>query len=138
MPHKINISTLFLAISVTTYIASLCLEPYEIANRTTSSHGIGLLLLGWLGLIYGCISWLANPILFASWVAIFIKRKGHATFYASLATLLMLSFLLYKNEPYVMDAIEPITDYFLGYYLWVISGISAIACGATIKTTENN
>ncbi|MCL1679432.1 hypothetical protein M2T92_10380 [Elizabethkingia miricola] len=86
---------------------------------------IACLLLGWAEIFEGGIAWLANPLLFISWLLLLIKQPKISTPLSLMAFLLSLSYLsastITVNEGGSKAAI---TSYGLGYYLWLASSIS--------------
>ncbi len=90
--------------------------------------------MGWLGLIYGYFTWLANPMLLLSWIA-FFRRNYPLSLLASVGSILvMLSFLLYDK---IVTSEAPnyslITGYGSGYWLWVASAGCSIAANIFVK-----
>lgn len=123
MQSKINTYTLIFSIGF--FITSLFTTCYCTANSCRNSGEA--LILGGLAMLFdvGCISWLANPLLFVAWILIAKKKKSGWVF-AIIATLMSLSFLnvdfLIKNEA---GTTEKITSIKIGYWLWLSSCISA-------------
>jgi hypothetical protein len=83
--------------------------------------------------LYGCagiftkdaaLAWYANPLIVASWIMTSKNSKG-AFLISILALLGCFSFLLFKtvidNEKNVP---QTITDYRIGYWLWVLSAMA--------------
>ncbi len=109
--------------SISLFIVSLTQKCY----CTTSECGDSIMafLLGWAALLSGGagISWLANPLLFASWIILRINVKL-AMFLSVGATLLSLSFLIFDsviaNEA---GQKHQIIGYKLGYWLWMGSNL---------------
>lgn len=88
------------------------------------SNPIGLLFVGWLGLLAGdaaCLPWLANPLLILGWVALF-KFEKLAPIFGILAVAIGLSFLGHEE---IISSEAPtyskITEIKLGYWLWILS-----------------
>ncbi len=80
---------------------------------------INLLLIGWLGVLAGYFSWLANPAYF---IAIISKNTKTTIIFSSLALVFSLSFLT-KEKLVVSEAptYEAIVAYGPGYFLWVLA-----------------
>jgi hypothetical protein len=88
-----------------------------------------LLLFGWLGIVttgWGIV-WLANPLLFISWIS-FYRGKKKALPFSIMAAVLAASFLFFKaknkNTIIILGA---------GYWLWLASCIVCFA-GVLIHT----
>lgn len=109
--------------SISLFIISLTQKCY----CTTSECGDSIMafLLGWAALLSGGagISWLANPLLFASWI-ILKKNLKLAMFLSVAALLLSLSFLMFDtviaNEA---GQKHQIIAYKMGYWLWMGSNM---------------
>jgi len=111
-----------IGVSFLLFVASLCLDCFFVSgsNPRAWSLGIGLLLMGWAGIFGGVFAWLANPLLFLTWVALAIRPVRWVAFVTGLMALgFALSFLL--HERILTDeggGRALITGYGLGYYCW--------------------
>ena len=110
-------------LSVTFFLISLTQMSF-CANGRCQNDGLTNLLMGWftIFMLYPIgMVWLANPILFFSWI-IFNKKLKTSLVSSVISLLLMLSFLLFdkvvNNEAGIP---EKITSIKLGYWLWVSS-----------------
>ncbi len=110
------------------------------ANGRCQNDGLTNLLMGWFAIFMlypiGMV-WLANPILFFSWIK--FKKKPKISLVSSvISLLLMLSFLLFdevvNNEAGVP---EKITDIKLGYWLWVLSAFIMVIGNAFLFYNKN-
>lgn len=90
-------------------------------------YGWAALLLGPIGLFGGHFSWLANPLLWFSWIAFWRKKYGPALVTATLGAAIALSFLLGKTIPVGSSGNYPY-EVLYGYYIWL--GAIAAAGGA--------
>lgn len=88
------------------------------------SSPIGLLLMGWLGILAGdsaCLAWIANPLLILGVVSLF-KFDKFAPILGILAVAVSLTFLGHEQ---IISSEAPtysnITEIKLGYWLWVTS-----------------
>lgn len=88
------------------------------------SSPIGLLLMGWLGILAGdsaCLAWIANPLLILGGVSLF-KFDRFAPILGILALGVSLTFL---GQEQIISSEAPtyskITEIKLGYWLWIIS-----------------
>jgi hypothetical protein len=101
-------------------------------------NGWGALVAGWLGLLEGIPAWLANPLLIAAWIA--YARSGYqlSLLLSMAATGLMLSFaLVTEMEIGTSGSAETITNYGLGYYLWVSSAIAQVFAASSLQKPRN-
>ncbi|MES2131625.1 MAG: hypothetical protein V4506_04690 [Bacteroidota bacterium] len=134
-PKRIRLITLLTSILL--FIISLTQKCY-----CTSAGGCGdslaVFLTGILGMLYGgaALTWLANPVLFTSWIAVKIGPK--VSLIASLCSLLIsLSFLLFRsiidNEAGHYSAI---VGYQAGYWLWTASSLVMFAGNMALRTLD--
>lgn len=115
-------------ISVVLFFISLTQKSY--CTGSTCSDSFLAFLLGWAGLFSGgaAISWLANPLLIVSWFTIRRKPK-FSMLMAVLAFLFAASFLLF-DQVLANEAghLQTITEYRFGFWLWLGSTLSMLAC----------
>lgn len=117
-------------LSIGVYLLSLTQKCY----CTTASCGDSLAVLfsGIIGVFLGGagLTWLANPVLFASWF--YHKRAPLGSLICSVvAVLIMISFLFFKRI--VADeagTYKNIVAYKAGYWLWLSSAIIMAICNA--------
>lgn len=87
--------------SILLFAASLTQDCFYIdrpENPRAWSNGFGLLMVGWLGILTGVYSWLANPTLLVAWLAMWSPaHRTYAIGTAGIALLLTLSFLLHHD-----------------------------------------
>jgi cellulose synthase/poly-beta-1,6-N-acetylglucosamine synthase-like glycosyltransferase len=107
-----------LGLSKLLFLVSLTQNIVKTENGSEPS-AILALLLGWV-----CpLIWIANPILFSSWIS-FKKQPKNAIIGSFLSSLISLSFLGYKeimiNEAGHTDKIVSLS---YGYWLWLFSSI---------------
>ena len=124
---------LLLKASLGLYVVSLFLDGFYISgpNPEAWAPGFALLLVGWLALFDGVVAWLANPVLFASWL-LFQQGKHTAALVSAMASLLLaVSFLAHK-EIMVSEAptYETVIGYGLGYGMWLAASAASIAASA--------
>ncbi len=115
-----------LLISIGLFAVSLSQEAYCTTNLCRPSFDA--LITGALGFLYGgaAITWLANPILFISWIS--INKNLKLSFILSfLAAVISLAFLFFSK---VIDNeaghVNSIISYKLGYWLWLSSSITML------------
>jgi hypothetical protein len=138
--QKLKKIALYIALfSLLLFVISLTQNAFRIDSEPNPygwSNGFYLLILGWMGIIFGKASlafyWLANPIYITAFILFFFKPK--ISFYLSLlATLLALSFLfcgkVLTNEN---GEISTISSYEAGYFLWVVSML-VLTIGSYLK-----
>ena len=110
--------------SVLLFVASLTQDAYYLAgdNSGASAASWLLLLIGWMGLFYGIVAWVANPLLVISWM-LCLRDELRAAFIVSAAALLVaLSFLLHSTiVASEAPTYEAVTGYGPGYWLWLAS-----------------
>ena len=128
-----SMKNITLITSICLYLISLSQDCYSTDFTGSTNKGVPsilALLTGWLGLIgmHGpAMSWLANPLMIASWIS--SLTKSNFTLPLSIAALaFMLSFLFFKKIM-VSEAghISNITNYNLGYWLWLASAAVLVA-----------
>jgi hypothetical protein len=118
-----------LSLSVALFAVCLANDGYYIAgpNPRAWAPARGLLLVGWIGIFYGTVAWVANPALFVAWLMFYLRRYKRATIFALLAMAFMLSFLLTKT---VVSSEAPtyskVIGYGPGYWLWVSSALALL------------
>lgn len=116
---------ILLSISIFLFIASLPMKTYCVDNDCGDYwNGLGTLLMGFLGIIFGkegALSWLANPLIFIAWILPFRRINGKIIC-SLLATLLALYFLSI-DVTLINEAghVGTITGYASGYWLWTSS-----------------
>ena len=129
---RTHLKYILLIISISLFLISLTQYAFYIGtNCNTKNIGTPVessyaLFCGWLsiGMEDGAsISWIANPILFLSWIT-FALSKRISFIFSSLATLFAISFLFFKNV-ITNEAGIPmeVSHYGIGYFFWLSSCI---------------
>ncbi|QDA58850.1 hypothetical protein [Hymenobacter jejuensis] len=127
-----NIKLYVFVTSILFYLIALTQDAFYIdrVDYNAWSSSLGLLLIGWLGILLGsgaALTWLANPLLIFSWIMLF-NDKRTAIVASSIASLFAITFLLFDK---VITSEAPtysnITHYRLGYWLWLTSCITMMA-----------
>ena len=122
-----NITFLFTHhISITLFIISLPFNACLIEGN--SANSFMLLISGWVGIIVGGANmvWLANPLVFISWILSTYRCYTFAAIFGFAASGFAFSFLFFHGLMTGEDmAIRPITSYLPGYWLWLLSCMSA-------------
>lgn len=121
-----NINITLIILSAIIFIISLSQKAYGI-DGDDGSKGNGLLcfLLGAFGFTMGgaALTWLANPLLFASWI-IPLEKLNVKLLLSFAAVIISISFLFFseiiKDEA---GHYGKITSYKTGYWLWVLSTV---------------
>jgi hypothetical protein len=123
MQEDKKLKKLFLVTSITLFLFSLTQKCY--CTTSTCGDSIMVFLLGWAAIVSGGagLSWIANPLLFASWLI--LKRNLKISMFLSVfAALLSLSFLLFDS---VLDneagQKHQVVSYSVGYWFWTASSI---------------
>ncbi|WP_100615687.1 hypothetical protein [Confluentibacter citreus] len=117
---------IILIASIVIFIVSLT-QPAFYIDRTDYdawSNPIGIIFIGWLGAIIGggsALTWFANPLILISWLFV-IKSEKIAIVSGVLASIISFAFLFFDK---IVSSEAPtyslITEYKLGYWLWMIS-----------------
>ncbi|MCT7307917.1 hypothetical protein [Ralstonia wenshanensis] len=105
------------------YIVCLATPAYHPAISHAEAgvyYGWAAILLGPIGLFAGHFSWLANPLLWSSWIALQMDHFYSAFTTAVVALAVALTFLAGKTIA-VGDAGEFPYEVRFGYYLWLAS-----------------
>lgn len=110
--------------------SSLTQSAYYVegSGESVGSFSLVAFLLGWVVMLGAGISWLANPILFFSWITMLRRKRKAAIILSILAVAFALSFLLFDevvaNEG---GGKRDIVGYGAGYWLWLSScGVNLI------------
>ena len=119
-----------IALSLVTFLASFFFPALSAGARDW--YAGELLVMGWLGAIYGKFGWYANPLLLLSyWLAWRSNAFAHAAVFALVATLLAISARAMRTITAYDAGDVAITDYGLGFGLWVTScAVALIGFGA--------
>ncbi|MBC7398501.1 MAG: hypothetical protein H7289_01055 [Mucilaginibacter sp.] len=118
------VAKITLVISMGLYVLSLTQQAYCISG-SCGNHwsGVSLVALGAIGGIMSTagLTWYANPLIWAAW-SLLKKKPKSAMVFSLLATLLSASFLLATRISDVQaDVTTYITEYRIGYWLWLAS-----------------
>lgn len=139
MPSRRKWSRALLLCSFIAYAACLALPAFWTGKDATQAvDGANALVFGPIALIQGHMTWLANPLLWASWIQRYRGKAQQAAVFASLSMLIALTFFL--HEPISTDFgrfTGPVPSFTFrigsGYYTWLVSiglaGLSALAYG---------
>lgn len=125
------------ALSAGLLLVSLTQKCYCTANNCSDS--IMVFLIGWLGLAFSgaAITWLANPLLILSW---FMTRR-QSKYALPVSTLALLFCLLFLLFPSVADnengGNNTITEYRLGYWLWLLSAATMTIGNFILRLAAN-
>lgn len=115
------------AISFILLAISLTKNAYYIEGMRESVGSFGLIafLLGWMDFSGPLLVWLANPLLFLSWVFLFSKRAKRALIPGILAVIFSMSFLFFENiVANEGGGKSQIISYDIGYWIWISSFIT--------------
>ncbi len=120
MQKSMNYRRVALLLSIGLFVIALTQKSY----CTTQSCGdsLAVFISGVAGIFFGGagLCWLANPLVFFSWL--FIKKNKASLLLSSISFLIAISFLFF-DEIIVTEAghYAEITEYRLGYWLWISS-----------------
>ena len=86
-------------------------------------------LFGWLGVLAAdpaSFVWIANPLLFASWVK--IRKSTRISFVLSILSLIIMVSFLFAGKIIVSESgsLQEINSIKIGYWLWVLSAFTMI------------
>lgn len=129
MPWPISLS---LAFSVLLYLIALAFPGFYVVQGTEEAkpwiEGFWLLVFGLGAVFQGLVAWLANPLIFAAWFAIF-KKNNTALVFSVIGLGFALSFLFTRGSRFHDGSgMQTITGYAIGYWLWVASLGAATVC----------
>ena len=116
------------AISIILFFSCLTQKAYYLSGSYAPVESLLAFVLGSLGPFYGIFAWFANPFLFISYIAFYIKRFNWSMLSGFLALLLIFSFFL--NKTIIAGdsgGKATIINYGLGFWLWMASSVMAIA-----------
>ncbi len=120
---KMSLFTSRYAIIASMVVFALSLTQKAYCTTSVCSDSIILLVMGWASIFYGAVffCWLANPLLFISWVM--VKRKPKLTLFTSSASFLFAFFFLLVDRVVVNEnnGSEFIVARKAGYWLWLAS-----------------
>jgi hypothetical protein len=113
-----------LGLSILAFIAALPLTALTQANSEepiVSSRQ--LFMVGWMGVMFGYVEWLANPLLLWSWIASYFNRPRASGLAALCAFGLTLMFLRrhYLHSGHQSGGTTAILSLGPGYWLWLVS-----------------
>lgn len=116
---------IFLFISFGIYIFSLTQKSYCTSGNTCEYFsGLLNLIFGWIGIFMHHLSafpWIANPILFASWIM--FNKKPKISFLLNIAAFILMLSFLFVDEIIVNEGstISKVIFYGFGYWMWLLS-----------------
>jgi hypothetical protein len=135
MKNYIIISRSLLILSILLYGACLPFDAFCVSGECSQWPSYGILFFGALGLpgSFANLTWIANPILFLSWVTRATQQKVQACVYSFTALIIAMSFLLDRTVVTNEGGIPfPITGYKIGYWIWLTS-MAAICLSSLIN-----
>lgn len=117
-------------ISIAVFLSCFIFDAVYIDDTYKAIQPLNLLVIGWVGVIAGYLSWLANPL----YVVAILSRKNKIIISLSIASLSCALFFLTKERLVVSEAstTESIVAYGFGYFLWVLS-IAILFIGEVLK-----
>jgi len=94
----------------------------------TGWPGYGVLLFGWIELLclqqvgpFVAFGWLANPLLFAAWLATLVGKRRPALAYAGAGLVLGALVLLGRRVVYSEDGGSSPLEHGPGYWCWLVA-----------------
>jgi hypothetical protein len=131
---------IFLSLSLVSYVACLGFNSFCIEG-TPFGPGFGVLFFGLGGLLapsLGNLTWLANPILFCSWIAV-LEGSRRVAIYLSLAALALSAVFPLAGRIVAEKGPMDVTCFGPGYWLWLAStaaaSISAFLTDPVVSTS---
>jgi hypothetical protein len=133
------VSWVTLIISISLYLAALTQECY-CTSMACGGHwsGLSILCLGAIGGIMSIagLTWYANPLLWAAW-SLLKKQPKKAVVFSSLATITAAGFMLFTEITDITPGRTAyITEYRIGYWLWLASTVT-MAAGSMLVFITN-
>jgi hypothetical protein len=124
LPLRIVLTALSLILYLTACIApALVFHHKDNPSTVQLMSGLDCLVTGWLGVLIGQFAWFANPMLWLSMVAFFLRRLFIALFLVALSLFMATNtFLLYTQEVPADEGGVNILIFqspHLGFFLWV-------------------
>jgi hypothetical protein len=118
-------------VSVVIFLLAMT-QPAFYQNRPAEpvTHSVWLLLSGGMGVLIGYFEWIANPLIFYSWISARRRRILPALLASIAAAGLMFSFLLRKKMDWpgmATDTHPDIQGYAAGFWLWLASALVMVA-----------
>lgn len=123
-------------VSLLFYLLSLTQQSY--CTTLMCRGSLDALIMGSIGLLFGGanVTWLANPILYLSWI--FRRRTKVGIVLSALAFIISISFLLFDR---IVDNesghLNKIVSYEAGYWLWISSSITMVV-GSLLRVLNNS
>jgi hypothetical protein len=125
----------WLLVSVGIFVLAMPMNSFCVHDNCDFWPSYSVLMFGWLGVLgapnSSDITWLANPLIFAAWLFIFLAKRWLAIATSALAVILGASFLWAKTVLMSEGGnFYQISGYATGYWLWLAS--MALACLAAV------
>jgi membrane-bound ClpP family serine protease len=125
-----------IAYSLVLFVTACCIPALEFQRNDTDREiwsGGQALVLGLLGLLMGCLAWLANPLLLIAMTLLFMRYNIPAAVCATLALLISFNTWLVFSLPMPGDEGGASTMKLLkireGTYVWMLS-MAVVLIGA--------
>ena len=131
---------IFLILSIVVFIISLTQKSYcTVGGNCEYFSGLLNLIFGWIGVFklhFPAFTWLANPLLFVSWLL--YKKKQKASLILSGTSLILMVSFLFVDQIIVNDGSTTsiVNFYGLGYWLWLFSSFIMLI-GNSINWKKN-
>lgn len=115
--------------SILLYSICLAFPAYNVEGPEgpRDVHSLLELAIGWLGIFYGILDWLANPLLLLTWILLALRHYKRAVAAAFASTFFAACFLA-RTTVVISEAptYGRILSYHVGYWLWLASSIMAL------------
>ena len=111
------------------YVISVALPGIEVSSvergaaYTNLYYGYQVLLMGWVGLIFGMFGWYGNVFFFYALAQAKRPAPKNPLLFSCLALLIgSIDFLFYQIVRLFTGGKHPMIDHFgIGYYVWIVS-----------------
>lgn len=135
--EKSNLKTVVLVAGIGLFAFSLFTACFCTTNGCRTS--LEAFLMGGFAMLTGgaAITWLANPLLFITWILL-VRNKKSARFFSLAASVISSSFLLFQtiieNEA---GQHNPIIKIGIGYWLWLSSCLTTFLGSLAIRILKH-
>jgi hypothetical protein len=138
-----SLSRAALVASILLYCAALAFPGFYVTQGNElpkpGIDGRWILFFGPFALFQGIVTWLANPVLFVSWIATVIQKQSAALVFSLMALGLGLSFFFYHGSKFHDGSqINTIGYPALGYWLWITSIVTAVFAVLWARCVHSN
>jgi hypothetical protein len=113
---------------------------FRMGDRHDTWRGVGVLLLGWGGILTGQFAWFANPFLWLSWLLILLRFFRASALTALVALLLTLNTFELYSHPLPADEGGTAQSYLdrprVGFFFWIAGICVPLLGGVWLRWTS--